>query len=328
MPGPGLTLYPIERLGNQLFMWAAALSQARRLGCDLHVNLAYYHRRPKRADRPYGLDAFDNGMIVDPEEPLLKLPAPGLAVSRVYYRELLPRLTRGRTRVFVERSFSYDPTIEEIAEGAVLLGYFQSWRYFTRVADEVRRRVTTLRAPSSWGVEMADEIGSTPGATILNVRRGDYRDPALAEYHGIATRDYYARGLDLVRRLGVEGPVYVASDELDAVMEELAGLADLRPIAPPKGTDVLEVIIAMSRADAIVMGNSAFSWWAAWLGDRPGRPVIGPRPWFASPKIDSRDLLLPHWITLDARQFAEGPATDTARADAARALTRMGGGGS
>ena len=45
----GLTLYPIERLGNQLFNYAAVYAQARRMSVPCYVNKAFFdHVRPKR----------------------------------------------------------------------------------------------------------------------------------------------------------------------------------------------------------------------------------------------------------------------------------------
>ena len=110
IPDDGIGLYLIERLGNQLFMYAAALEQARRLDCPLYLNLAYYRRRPK-PNRPYSLDAFDHGMIVrdDPrEDPLLYRGYPLLRVARPWYQYVRPSLLGGRGKVFVERSFRYD----------------------------------------------------------------------------------------------------------------------------------------------------------------------------------------------------------------------------
>jgi hypothetical protein len=148
---------------------------------------------------------------------------------------------------------------------------------------------------------------------VLNVRRGDYTKAVNQQTLGLASAAYYARALRLLRRLGVSGPVFVVSDELDLAMAELADIPDLQPIAPPAGTDLIEIVLAMSRAHAMVMANSTFSWWAAWLGDRPDRPVIAPRPWFNTLRLSERDLLLPHWVSLEARDVTGEPgATDLA----------------
>jgi hypothetical protein len=54
----------------------------------------------------------------------------------------------------------------------------------------------------------------------------------------------------------------------------------------------------MSDASHLIIGNSTFSWWAAFLRDRPGRTVIAPRPWIDYKRFNERDLLPPDWITL------------------------------
>ena len=46
----GLTMYPIERLGNQLFTYAAVFAQARRLSVPCYVNKAFFDKvRPERS---------------------------------------------------------------------------------------------------------------------------------------------------------------------------------------------------------------------------------------------------------------------------------------
>jgi hypothetical protein len=319
----GITIYLRERLGNQLFMYATGLAQARRLGCPLYGNLASFHRASsRRYVTEYGLGCFDNGMVVSPDwgshprlyfadpgawydRPLLPPAKPRLWAGRMWESRVRPRLGDGVGPLVVERSFLYDPAISSVNPPATLLGYFQSWRYFDDIADELRRRLTTLLDPSPWFQETSAMVAAEPGSVVLNVRRGDYKSPEVRGSHGLASAAYYARGLDLVRRLGAEGPVYVVSDEIDVAMSELAGLGDLCAIDPPPGTDHLETILAMSRAGAIVMANSTFSWWAAWIGDRPGRPVVAPRPFFNALGKSARDLLMPHWIALESRDLTE-----------------------
>jgi hypothetical protein len=58
-------------------------------------------------------------------------------------------------------------------------------------------------------------------------------------------------------------------------------------------------VLILSRVDGLVIANSSFSWWAGFIGERPGRVVIAPRPWFTQTKLDTRDLLLPDWLSVD-----------------------------
>ncbi|MDA9116980.1 alpha-1,2-fucosyltransferase [Pontimonas sp.] len=60
----------------------------------------------------------------------------------------------------------------------------------------------------------------------------------------------------------------------------------------------METMLLMSEAAALVIGNSTFSWWAAYMGQAEKRPVIYPRPWLAREDFDDRDLFYPEWIGL------------------------------
>ena len=199
----------------------------------------------------------------------------------------------------MERSFSYDDRILEVESGSTVLGWFQSWKYFPEIADEIRSRILAMSQPSQWYLSMKKQIRPGTGSVVLNVRRGDYLVAKNYSHHGIASASYYYRALELIQRLGLDGPIYVASDSIDVAMEELASIDNLLPLVPPPGVNPLEVLLLLSRSDAFVAANSTFSWWAAFLGERPGQIVIAPRPWFSSFGLDTRDLLPPSWLTLD-----------------------------
>jgi len=300
----GLTLYPVERLGNQLFTYAAVFAQARRLSVPCYVNKAFYeHVRPERSfDHEYELDVFDNGLVASPEN-AYHLPVflgfPAVPASRWWHNRISPILPEGSGPVFMERSFSYDARLRAVRPGTTVLGFFQSWRYFDDCGAEIRERMSRLTKPSDWYLEMCEKIQPGAGNIGLNVRRGDYLLPQHQKVHGLATRTYYQRSLGYLRRLGLDGPVYVATDSPDIVRAEFEGMDDFVLIDPPPGCHPLEVILILSRVDGLVIANSSFSWWAGFIGERPDQVVIAPRPWFTHPSFDTRDLLPPGWLSVD-----------------------------
>lgn len=299
---PGITAYLLERLGNQLFIYGAALAQARRLSVPCYANLAFFRQaRPRRQySKHYGLSGFDNGLKVpsDPHahRPLL-LPYPAHRSARLLHGAIGPHNPAGRS-VFTEHDLQYDCRIDQVRPGTTLFGFFQSWRYLTTVSDELRHRITTLTNPSSWYNQLSTQLRPNQGHIVLNLRRGDYLHPTHNSVHGVIGPTYYRQALSILRRLGYDGNIYVASDSLDIAMAELAGLPGLLPINPPSHTDPIEVLVLLSRADAFVAANSTFSWWAAYLGEQRGRTVIAPRPWYAVPTLPTHDLLPPTWLTL------------------------------
>src|ERR1700733_4901269 len=171
----GLTLYPIERLGNQLFSYAAVFAQARRLSVPCYVNKAFFeHVRPQRTYRyEYELDVFENGLIV-PDDSDYHLPIflgfPTIPMARMWHNRMPPILPGRSKSIFMEESFSYDPRLRRVQPGTTVVGIFQSWQYFDDFGDEIRERMNRLVRPSDWYLEMCQKIQPGSGAIGLHVR--------------------------------------------------------------------------------------------------------------------------------------------------------------
>jgi hypothetical protein len=177
-----------------------------------------------------------------------------------------------------------------------------------------------LAKPEGTTVYMRERLGSqlfNCAAGLAQARRfGTPCHASLAFYRCTWPRRTYSKSCDLglfdsdvvipdvrslshVRRLGLDGPVYVASDSLDAVLQEFSGIADLVPIATLLGVAPLEVMLLLSRADGLVAGSKTLRRWVGFIGDRTDHVVVAARPWFTSSDFDSRDLLPRSWLTLD-----------------------------
>jgi hypothetical protein len=203
-----------------------------------------------------------------------------------YFPRSIPGVVRERGFRFDERVLAARPPVE-------LVGYFQSWRYVESVAAEVRMAIGAIEPRSPAFRRLQSEIGSEPFIAV-HARRGDY--VGLERFHGLVSEGYlveaHRRLVGVAERclLFTDDPTWAPSAELGA---------QLRIVRPADLPDPFETLLLMSRARGLAIANSSFSWWAAWLGDAPGRPVIAPSPWFTAPHLDTRDLLPPHWHVLD-----------------------------
>jgi hypothetical protein len=54
----------------------------------------------------------------------------------------------------------------------------------------------------------------------------------------------------------------------------------------------------MKQCGHLVIANSSFSWWAAWLSENPEKIVIAPQKWFNEFDADTSDLIPERWIRI------------------------------
>ena len=274
----GITGYLSGGLGNQLFAYAAALEQSRRLDCPLYLDCSGYDEGNRRT---FELEGFGLPGVFFRE---------GSSVGKPARRRLARLLARGRgdDAIFMERGPGYDPRIERVQIGQTLYGYFQARAYFRSSEPEL---ATLLPAPPQSSASIA-----------IHVRRGDYLMPAHAS-HGVPTRAYFERAIPLMYEVYGEMPLRVFTDSPEQVEDEFKGLPFAFALAP--NTPELspwDTVVLMARSRAIVMSNSSFSWWAAWLMRQrdPSVRVIAPRPWVAD-GASAHDLLYEEWISLGIR---------------------------
>lgn len=271
-------------LGNQLFIFAAAYAQAQRLDCRLVLDASRYSNPAE--PRRYELDFLE-----DLADETLHVPA-GNAPSRLRIPTRLRTRLRHRAtytpNVFEETSaVAFDRAIDKITPGTTLVGYFQSSHYFDSVADLLFERLYVILR--------------RPAPVTLHLRRGDYLKAPVTKFHGVTSVDYARRAVALLNALGVSGPIAVFSDEANRVAQELDGFPADLTFPDQTGMGALASLQQLAAGEHMVMSNSSFSWWAAWIMDRrTGGYIIAPRPWFRDDTAAS-DLLLPNWITLDAR---------------------------
>lgn len=239
----------------------------------------------------YQLDSFDNRIAHVTPGYRPASPRPGLINK-------LPRFRRSSAPSIVkERGFWFDPRVLEANDGSTIEGYFQSWKYFHAETECLRQEIKSLHQPTDSFLKIKSRLASEEPWIGVHVRRGDYtKIPQM----GITENYYYHRALEFVQNLtGVEA-VRVFSDDITAASElpSLRGNSDVEFISLEPGSTPLENLLCLASAHHLIMANSSFSWWAAWLNERPSRIVTYPRPWVDFRAINDRDLPFPTWIGL------------------------------
>ena len=185
-------------------------------------------------------------------------------------------------------------------------GYRQSYKYFTDYSVLIRQIFT----PKKYIIDAVRKI--VPSEYIaVHIRKGDYlklihKIPLLREFRRCQLQ-YYKEGIRKLRAQYPDCPLLICTDSpnwVTPILSELDPNAVLAPIIPdisPKFTD----FVVLHQAKSIVMSNSTFSWWAAYLN--PNRTIICPTPWWdpdgfigTSIALDGPYLHYPDWWLLDA----------------------------
>jgi hypothetical protein len=289
-----IIIEPLGGLGNQLFVYATGRSLSIELGVELEADLRNFEGYEWH---DYELDSFHNDLRIIATPPARRMPNSIRKIASKSNQAISERSQRFRTRVVLEKDFIFDPSVLKAPDGSRLRGYFQSPKYFEKHADLIRAEISQLVSPSNWFKGMSKNLVELSPWAAVHVRRGNYTGlPNM----GLAGEDYYSQALELLRELEGTVSIVVFSDDLDLARTLLSPFLESEAlyVEAPLESRPIESLLLMSYADHIIIGNSSFSWWSAWLGNRMGRRVICPRPWLDESANNDRDLIPAPWISL------------------------------
>lgn len=261
-------------LGNQLFQYALGRALAHRHNAELKLDITDTEASKFSHHNYYRLGEFN--------------VQENFATAEEFKN--LPRI--------VEKNSSqpnFQPEILDAPDNIWLHGYWQSEKYFSDIADILRRELT-LKNPlgeisSSWLKKILD----AECAVSLHVRHGDYLTPLIRNNSGILPLDYYKTCVDELKKDFPNLILFVFSDDLTWAKENLNfGV----PIEFVEGCERdAEEMYLMSRCQHNIISHSTFSWWGAWLNPNPDKKVFAPYPWSRSSN-GFHDIFPESWIKI------------------------------
>ena len=201
--------------------------------------------------------------------------------SRVWWwaAKVLRRRQWWKIRINTERTATPSNAWINVYEG-----YWQELQYAA-----VARTILTRRLIDNRGEAQVDAIG-------IHVRGGDYRSAINRAMFIECGREYYINAL---QRLSVSDrslPIYVFSDDREYCRHLLDGYLPNARVTYVKLQSDLDEWRLLARCQTVVIPNSTFSWWAAFLGQKPKR-VICPTRWRGDG--DGASQLIPaDWISV------------------------------
>lgn len=177
---------------------------------------------------------------------------------------------------FQEKHFHYSPITYK--PNINLQGFFQSEEYFKESQGIIQQLLTPKIGH-----------GIKYDHAAIHVRRGDYL--SLSKEYVQLDMDYYQKAMQLVGSTNY----IVFSDDIAWCKQNFHG----DNITFSENKTAVEDLALMLSCEHIIIANSSFSWWGAYLNKNPSKIVVAPEKWFGSGlPHNTKDLLPKTWIQI------------------------------
>jgi hypothetical protein len=292
-----VTVYLFGGLGNQLFQYFAGLATAEAMNAKLYLK-PFGQTSAIGREGEIGIAAFKTDGITTSSRIPLRLQ-----------EKLLRRfvaLINGYWRGTISRQYGIFPSdMPELPEMKIgcprhirLMGYFQSYKFLHYLERQKKMTSLSLVNPSSWFANLQDQaLKSKP--IVIHIRRGDYLNHT--ETIGVLGFSYFKSALDMIPQ-NENSEFWIFSDSVDAA-KDFAGFAELpeirtRIVKAPLDSPDAESMLLLTLGSSLVMSNSTFSWWGAYL-NKNADFIIVPKKWFKNLE-DPANLVPGNWICCES----------------------------
>ena len=180
------------------------------------------------------------------------------------------------------KMFQYAYLYARMRDGIIPDIYVQDYRYFEKYANEIKQLF-------GQGIGYLDQVG-------IHVRRG--LNPYIPEepkynenpfHFNICGTDYYERAMEFFP----SEKFLIFSDDPEYCKERFKG--DNIQIME-RGKDDIEDFNLLASCKHLIIANSSYSWWAAYLCPNETKKIIAPKQWFSDK--ETRTILPESWLKI------------------------------
>ncbi len=208
---------------------------------------------------------------------------------------ILRRFCGRRQSEYRESGLNYDEYAVSNSSDLYYIGYWQSWRYFDRIENEIRASFSFCEGdlPSN-NIPLLEKIRKSNSVSI-HIRRGDYLGNAV--YENITTPSYYENAIAYIMR-NVEHPHFFIFTNDPIWCNANIKLQNSILVNLNRGADSYWDMFLMSQCKHNIIANSSFSWWGAWLNNHAFKIVIAPNKWINLDNVELDDIIPQTWIKI------------------------------
>ena len=274
-------------LGNQLFQISAGNYFAISRSAELVIIVPNGNENQVR--RFFDRDLFQHIKSIEQRKFLL---IPGNVLLR--FSSFLSRKNRKVSQFLLvdcPKEVGYSNILSKNRRSIELRGYYQSHVFASYLPLEVSVKGVE-KSFSDWYFAHATKIEKVGNIAALHIRGTDYL--CHSQETGLLSREYYESAIVRMKGMGSYSKIWVFSDDPTYAKNILANIeADFYFVSSPRGSRDLESLVLISKCSSIIIGNSTFAWWAAYLSVT-AKHIYCPDKWFRG-KNDPKKLIPESW---------------------------------
>lgn len=248
-------------LGNQLFIYFAALNLAKKIDFDLSLDLSFIEI--SHSSGQSRLDAFQiEGEIIESNK---------FIKSVKEYRERLVDALSIRGFPYLSRRYLDEKTLENIARNSNSKSYYlRGFHNTTKHFEELGRPELLLTKVTPTYLSLKMEIAES---IAIHIRGGDYG--LYKDTFGPLSQSYYIKALENnpeIEQIARMKSIFIFSDDRERSLHLFESLISrgykVKEVSFTHPFSPAEEMMLISSAKVILMANSTFSFWATEISSK------------------------------------------------------------
>lgn len=256
-------------LGNQLFCYSFGYAVSRKTRSELILDTSM---QDNGIARELELLNFN----VDYSDRISYVYKTSL-VDRVFFNKVRKIKSIGiKTRIYQEKEpTKFEPEAFKISTDTYFKGNWQTEKYFSEYRNELLKILVPKHERTQSVKGLVNEMQKC-NSVALHIRRGDYLKIGCQ-----LSMDFYDKAILKFQELNQRRNTvfYIFSDDIDFAKQYFGKYENKIELHYPQyesENKTLDDLFLMSHCKHMIMANSSFSWWAAWLNQNKNKIVICP----------------------------------------------------
>jgi hypothetical protein len=286
-------------LGNQMLQFATGYALAKEKKAILSLDINYYKidQRLDNTHREYELSVF-----------ALQYPLYSGFLSNYIANKFIHKLDFLRNKLLPLTGIRYFTDRDKLNEARVsaragkwyLDGYWTSFPYFDDYREELCK-VFDFEPALDESNRLLIKKMERENSVAIHVRRTDYLLPVSSHY--VLSRTYYTRAIEFLQSKVPDAVFYFFGDD-HAWIKENFPIDNNRFFLVDQNVGQYSYMdmALMTKSRHVIISNSTFSWWGAYLNQSQG-VVMAPDRWFLpgrSPYFIYENFILKDWVRIEA----------------------------